>query len=422
MKLKILLSIIFVVILSVVLFTLGLVPYHFYNLALDEGMDSDFLKLPVMDKTFHLGNSETLEDVSIVEIENQNVWRKFHLHNFEIPLPFSHPLISCVPIAEYNKEKTRVGMKFIGTTGEELFSYKENDTGPFTLIIDQEKLFSLPLVRDILMKKKSEEIWKDIFAKNIILPQKINFATSLDYYKALYEISYKELIYRLFILRMRVDFFKDYRVEKYSWEDQLKLVIIRKKIDDESFIKETVLMMSNSIISSVDINFKKWNHSADVIRSMFLKTLNYSLTNNEQAISLYGEYRHLPFVKRKAQAGMLYLFAAWTHQMSDKKFLKEMIQFLERGKEHKYQLKPLYKYSFERYGTSFSLKDENRKNLETAHERLKRKAEEEMKKLRAGDATDEQLETLDFESGEKRMDFFLNEAREKGLLEDDDID
>ena len=119
---------------------------------------------------------------------------------------------------------------------------------------------------------------------------------------------------------------------------------------------------------------------------------------------------------------MLYLFAAWTHQMDDKKFLKEMIQFLERGREHKNQLKPLYKYSFERYGTSFSLKDENRKNLETAHERLKRKAEEEMKKLRAGDATDEQLETLDFESGEKRMDFFLNEAREKGLLEDDDID
>ena len=143
-------------------------------------------------------------------------------------------------------------------------------------------------------------------------------------------------------------------------------------------------------------------------------------TNIDLAQTLYGEYRHLPFEKRKSQAGMLYLFTAWTHQLDNKKYLREMIQFLERGKEHEQQLKPLYKYGFDRYGTSFSMKIENRKNLETAHERLKRKSEEEINKLKMGNATDEQLETLDFESGAERMEFFLNEAKEKGFLEDDE--
>ena len=67
---------------------------------------------------------------------------------------------------------------------------------------------------------------------------------------------------------------------------------------------------------------------------------------------------HFLFKKQIGHDGMIFLFSAWSHHQNDKKFLKEMIQRLERGEDTKDQLRALYKYSLERYKQTFSNKEE----------------------------------------------------------------
>jgi hypothetical protein len=90
-----------------------------------------------------------------------------------------------------------------------------------------------------------------------------------------------------------------------------------------------------------------------------------------------------------------------------------MIRFLERGKNKKVYLDPLYKYGYEHYGTSFSNLLE--KLRETEKEKLDRKVKEEEQFKRK---SLEDITILDevekFESNEEKIKFYLQKGKDEG--------
>jgi hypothetical protein len=71
---------------------------------------------------------------------------------------------------------------------------------------------------------------------------------------------------------------------------------------------------------------------------------------------LYKEFKQLNFSRQVDQEGMLYLFSAWTHELNNLELLKEMIFFLERGRNNSKQLRPLYSFAMNHYGKTFTSK------------------------------------------------------------------
>ena len=123
------------------------------------------------------------------------------------------------------------------------------------------------------------------------------------------------------------------------------------------------------------------------------------------------------FLKKQfGHDGMIYLLSAWSHHQDDKKFLKELIQRLERGKSSKDQLRLLYRFSLDKYGETFSSKEEVN-NQDNADKRIEnfRKKEEMKNKQKEEDSfkSTHELESMDFETGDKKMDYFLEEAIRK---------
>ena len=57
------------------------------------------------------------------------------------------------------------------------------------------------------------------------------------------------------------------------------------------------------------------------------------------------------YQSRIDQEGMIYLLATWSHIPNDKNVIREMIQFLEKGKGNLLFLQPLYNYSYKKFGS-----------------------------------------------------------------------
>lgn len=142
--------------------------------------------------------------------------------------------------------------------------------------------------------------------------------------------------------------------------------------------------------------------------------------SGDSSVPVYSEYRELSYNRRVDQEGMLYLFAAWSHEFKKREFLKEMIQFLERGEEKTMQLAPLYKFAYKKFGSTFSLKD---KLKEDAKSRLERKIKEELEEeLRREKLNNAEIDDSRFENDEIKIEYFLDKAKEgKDSDENEDV-
>jgi len=117
---------------------------------------------------------------------------------------------------------------------------------------------------------------------------------------------------------------------------------------------------------------------------------------------------------------MTYLMAAWSHDMSNKEFLRVMISFLERGKHNIKFLKPLYEFAFKKYGTNLSSSEEL--IIENANERVKRKAKEELEaEIRKAEEVKTVKQDGEFTTEEEKMKYFLQRAKDKKTNSDTSI-
>jgi len=399
-------------------YLLAMAPFHFYSMAISEGVDSSYLKIPKLNKAYAKGGDYDWDRVEGVYAEEQDIWKKFHFFHFEVPLPVHHPYYLVVPDLRANYEPPEMGVRMLDQAKEFRASFHTKSDLDFVLAFENHKIFNLPAFKNHILKKKEKEIWKDIFQKDINIK-----SFSLFDAGTLSAAPYKELVYNLFILNMRKKLFPKETV-KISYFGSRSIGVVEIEEETESVVKdnfrsEYLYILNKGIVHRILLKTKSYDLITEALRKRFFVQVKYKVSMPEDSIPIYNEYKKLSYEKRIDQEGMVYLFAAWTHNLDNESFLKEMIQFLERGKENIVHLQPLYEYAYRKYGSNYSKDSKNRK--ETAQKRLERKTAEELETERNVERK-RNLDNVDgkFSSEEDKIKFFLQKAKDGGHNIDDD--
>jgi hypothetical protein len=284
-------------------------------------------------------NPPLLDTIPIYKEDYVQLWKEFPLRNSLIPMPTRHPMFQTVPIIEMNGKSGTpfFGMIIQDPSGREISRFY---TLPNRLYQDQsqgQEIFKLPYVRNRILQKNLNEVWKDIFSYKIEIKDK-----PID-----------EMIYDLYIVHLRSQILPKETV-RYGLIKEGKQALIELLSTDKDYIVELVLTMDSGSIFSYILKTEKTKSESIKLRAKFLDAIDFSPIDEANGRFLYTEFKQLNYARQIDQEGMLYLFSAWSQNPDNLELLKEMINYLERGQNNKKQLKSLYAYSFKRYGKTYT--------------------------------------------------------------------
>lgn len=346
---------------------------------------------------------DAFEDIVPYEEDYAQLWREFPLQNANIPLPVRHPLFQTVPVidAKDAKKPPQLGMILLSPNGREISRIY---TLPMTLYHDHSQgqdLFKLPFVRNRILKFDRDKLWKDLFSYEIKVHSK-----SLD-----------DMIYDLYVLHLRSKYLPPGTM-KYGLIKNGQQALIEITSKDKDYIVELVLTNNSGSIYSYLLKTERNDDESIKLRSKFLESISFHPVDPAMGQFLYKEFKQLNFARQVDQEGMLYLFSAWSQDLESQELLKEMIFYLERGKNRGAQLNPLYKYALRKYGKTFTTKASGDLdgNAEIA---LQRKIEMEELQRRL-DVENEKMkpETPPELTPDEKMNLYLKKAKEDGPAKD----
>lgn len=334
------------------------------------------------------------------------LWKNFPLRNAQVPLPVRHPLFQTIPLIESSGEKTepKVGMIILSPNDREISRLY---TLPIQIAADHSQgqdLFKLPFVRNRILKLPLDKLWKDVFSYTIEKKSK-----TLD-----------EMIYDLYILHLRSKMLPKGTLRYGLLSDNKALIELTS--NNKDYILELVMTYESGNIYSYILRTEKNNDESKKLRSKFIQSIGFSPLDPAMGRILYTEFKSLNFSRQVDQEGMLYLFSAWSQDLSNVEMLREMIFFLERGRTKGLQLRPLYKFAMKHYGKTFTTK-----KIFNDHEDpelvLQRKIELE-KIEKAQDAVKEKAKAAAVEpelTPDEKMNLYLKKAKEEGPRDAQDM-
>jgi hypothetical protein len=270
------------------------------------------------------------------------LWKDFPLRSTMLPLPVRHPFFVTVPILDFDKKaKTlHLGMSFLGPNGREnsrIYALPSGVQKDYSTGLD---LFKLPFVRNRIVSHDSDELWKDIFSKELVVKEK----------------PVSEMIYDLYLLYIRSKILPAQTI-RYGLIPGSSKAIIELASKDKDYIMELVHIQDRGSIYSYVLRTEKNNDESRKLRAKFLTTITFSPPDTDMARILYTEFKQLNFTRQVDQEGMLYLFSAWSQDTSNVDLFKEMIFYLERGSKYHKHLSTFYKYAYIKYGRTFTTRD-----------------------------------------------------------------
>ena len=414
-KISYLIAMICLIIGGLVLLTIA--PYHFYTIALTEGVSTSFLEIKKSSPSFYNGESFYFPKPDKEQsLDGDQFYTIFHFSNFEIPLPFNHPLFSFIPTIKIENTGPRLGGSFLDGKNSDLFSFIIERPQLFEASSSQQKIFTLPIFKNYIAKKNEIELWKDVFSKKLALPSHdgLSFYQSL---LSLHSVSYEELVYNLYILFIRNQLFPKDTI-RISFDDYSKHGLIEFRGTEEGYRHEKIFILENTMMYTMVFKTKIGQKNSERIREKLVKEITFKNSTIDSAIPIYAQYKNISYGRRIDQQGMTYLYAAWSHDTSNREYIRVIISFLERGKSNLKFLKPFYEYAYRRFGSSLS--SDNGALVETAEEKLKRKVQED---LESELKTEEHKKTIkdegSFSTSEEKIKYFLNKAKENKINSDD---
>ncbi len=346
-----------------------------------------------------------VEEIPPYKEDYAQLWKDFPLRNAKIPLPVRHPLFQTIPMIESTGAKSapQLGIVILSPEDRELSRVY---TLPTNLAQDHSQgqdLFKLPFVRNRILKLPLDKLWKDVFSFQIEVKSK-----SLD-----------EMIYDLYILHMRSKILPKNTLRYGLVKDDKAIIEILSK--DKDYIVELVMTYDSGSIYSYVLRTEKINDESRKLRSKFLENITFSPVDSAMGKFLYTEFKQLNFARQVDQEGMLYLFSAWSQQIENVEMLREMIFYLERGRNRGLQLRPLYIFAMKHYGKTFTTKkifnDHEDPNLV-----LQRKIEiENIEKAQAAIQAKSKLPDEPELTPDEKMNLYLKKAKEDGPSEKDDM-
>ncbi len=385
---------------------------HFYFTIFKEGVDSEYINIEASENNLLLGKNIKTTSGTL----RKSIWSKAHVQNFLVPAPTSHPLLYVSPILKYRYKYSEVGLRFLSRSGAEMLRFYERRQKILKTEIDKNKLFSIPVVRKVIYDKPQAVLFKDIFQRDIFFGLKNvpEFSQALLF--KILKTNWQDLVYNLFIFKLRQDYLDFPNIDYFGWDDKNNAGVVSFIGDKTGEKKEYHFYLRDGVIYSMALHFKDWNLQSKKVRSLFLNNIKFLKTNKDASVAIYGEYRTLSYKDQIGHDGLIFLLSAWSHHQDDQKFLKEMIQRLERSDDTKEQLRPLYKYAIERYKQTFSKKEEIAKD-DNILNKIKNLAEEDEKRRMELEQEEmknyQELEAMDFGTREEKMDHYLEEALKK---------
>ncbi|MBA2403416.1 MAG: hypothetical protein H0V66_01485 [Bdellovibrionales bacterium] len=351
-------------------------------------------------------NPTGLEAIPSYQEDYVQLWKEFPLRNSLVPMPTRHPMFQTVPIIEMQgKSGTPLfGIILQDPSGREISRVY---TLPNKLYQDHsqgQELFKLPYVRNRILNKGLDEVWKDIFSYKIEVKDK-----PVD-----------EMIYDLYIVHLRSKMLPKETV-RYGLIKGGKQALIELVSNDKDYSVELIMTMDSGSIFSYILKTEKNRAESVKLRAKFLASVTFSPVDEAISKFLYTEFKQLNYARQVDQEGMLYLFAAWSQNPENVELLKEMIYYLERGQNTKKQLKTLYTYSFKRYKKTYTTRKDvdEQDNPEIILQR-KIEIEEIENKKSAEAATIKGAEAPELTPDEK-MNIYLKKAKREKTKETEDM-
>lgn len=349
-------------------------------------------------------------------MDDEGLYKTFHFYHFELPMPMNHLLFSLIPTIKIESSGPRLGARFQNGKNAELFSFMLEKTYKLETTSGDQKLFILPIFKNYISRKSGDEIWGDLFQKQLSLPSNEgeSFYESLI---SLRKVSYKDLVYNLYILYNR-RYVLPTNTQNFSYYKEKNMGIVKLPSDDPRILVERLYILHEGLIYPLVIRTRTSDSSAMNFRAKFIREIQYKSTSTDSAISIYASYKQIPYGQRIDQQGMTYLYSAWSHDPENRDYIRVIILFLERGKLNLKYLKPFYEYAYKKFGSSLSTASGFLS--ETPSETLKRRISED---LEAEVKKETEKKAANFEgqfgSPEDRIKFNLQKAKDNKINSDD---
>ncbi len=406
---KIIMNSIVMGLIAVLVLLVLIAPYHIYTLSLTDGVATRFLTFKAPTKELLDGDKYQLNRDDLIEYEDSSVWKEFHFENFLLLLPIHHPNYVLLPNVFQDNDGIKIGADFINMRDVKVASFKMLPMRKFELSSGKENLFLLPIYKKMLDKISPQKKWEDLFHKKLSLPSNEgkSFYESL---KTMWNISYSELVYNLYLLYNRQMFFYE-NIESLTFDEHHNVgkAVIKNK--NNKYLSERFYFFENGIVYTFELTTLRGSPQSKNFRYKLLNSLRVKFSTPDSAVSIYAEYQNLSYRQRIDAEGMTYLIAAWSHDIQNKEFLRVMISFLERGEQNIKFLKPLYEFAFKKYGTNFSSTEEL--IIESANEKVKRKAREELEKeIQSEKNKIAPKQEGVFENEDEKIKYFLQKAKD----------
>jgi len=227
------------------------------------------------------------------------------------------------------------------------------------------------------------------------------------------------MVYDLFILKSRERFFPiDTQEIRYWIKKDFGIAEVTDKETKlgkpKQFREEYIFILHENRVYRILLRTRLEDYMAERYRQNFLNTLEFKASHGDSSIGLYSAFQKLSYRDKLSPTGFTYLFAALSHKKTSREFLREMIQFLERGKNDRVFLTPLYNYAYEIYGSSFS--KDLQKLKESQAEKLKRKIGEETQELSNQLKNEDFVDQREsFKNNDEKVKFYLQKAKDSGM-------
>ncbi|MBY0515492.1 MAG: hypothetical protein K2P81_01185 [Bacteriovoracaceae bacterium] len=315
-------------------------PYYVYDQVIHGKLSHTLYKLNRFEDRFLKPGAMRKAGESSTDFSG--LWKEFHLRDVVVPLPTGHPMFRTIPIIQLipGSAEPQIGVDIKGPSGRQIAKIFLLKSGAWSDQFESQELFKLPLVKKVLKAKTSEQIWKDLFSRQIVG----------------WDLPFEDMVYNLYILQLRSALlprgFDDFGILE---NDGMAFIEIPSK--DKDYRTEIIFSFDRGLLLSYLIVTERNNADSEDLRSRMIKGIQFRSSDPSLASIIYKEFKQLSFIRQTDQEGMLYLLSAWSHNMEDVEMLKEMIYFLERGPKNGPQLKPLYKYVYSRYQKTFTTRD-----------------------------------------------------------------
>ena len=331
-------SVLFFVTVLIVLVGFSLVmPYYYYNKFVNSGHSNKWFG--VRDYTTKILKPLPAEDFEKVATPNEQLWRKFHFGDLNIPLPVKNPFYYVTPILQFQEKSktTDFGLSISSPSGRKLLDVYYLANKSFPNFLNNHDLFQIPILARQIKEKTNEQIWKDVFTKEI----------------GDWNIPYSEMVYNLYLLEFRSKMMSS-KVEEFQFHPKTNMASFKLEYFNKDYVNELIITKRGQQLFSFILISEKNDADAKILRSKLIHEIEYIKSTPGLSDIIYNEYKALDFRDQIDHKGMLFLLSAWSHTPNNEELIKEAIASLERGRDNENVLEALYKYAFERFGKVFT--------------------------------------------------------------------